>query len=207
MTTIVYLVRHGQITSNATGFYSGWSDEDLSDLGYMQVRMLSSRMAGLAIGSVYTSPLRRAYTTAKILAEPHSLEVKALDDLIEIQLGDWQGQHEDEIRKRWPELWEQSQTDPSELTVPNGESFRQVAVRAVGAFDTVLAASRGGQTVIVTHDVVIRTLVAHVLGVPNSIYRRLEIGNASLSVVRVTDVNSQLVTLNDTSHLEGLPVP
>ena len=207
MTTTVYLVRHGQITSNATGFYSGWSDEDLSDLGYMQASRLASRMAGLAIGSVYTSPLRRAYSTAKILAEPHSLEVKALDDFIEIQLGDWQGQHEDEIRKRWPELWKESQTDPSEISIPNGESFRQVAVRAVGAFEKVLAASRGGQTVIVTHDVVIRTLVAHVLGVPNSIYRRLEIGNASLSVVRVTDVNSQLVALNDTSHLEGLPVP
>jgi len=163
-------------------------------------------MAGLAIGSVYTSPLRRAYTTAKILAEPHSLGVNVLDDLIEIQLGDWQGQHEDEIRKRWPELWKQSQTDPSELTLPSGESFRQVAARAVRAFETVLAASPGDHTVIVTHDVVIRMLVAHVLGVPNSIYRRLEIDNASLSVVRVTDVNSQLVTLNDTSHLEGLPV-
>jgi len=206
MTTTVYLVRHGQITSNTTGFYSGRSDEDLNDLGYMQARMLSSRMAGLAIGSVYTSPLRRAYTTARILAEPHSLGVNVLDDLIEIQLGDWQGQYEDEIGRRWPELWKQSQTDPSELTLPNGESFSQVAVRAVRAFETVLAASRGGQTVIVTHDVVIRILVAHVLGVPNSIYRRLEIGNASLSTIRVAGGNKQLLTLNDTSHLDGLPL-
>ncbi len=164
---------------------------------------MSSRLAGLPLSSFYASPLRRTCTTASILAKPHNLEVKVLDDLIEIRLGDWQGLHMDEIRRRWPELWQQSRTDPSELTIPNGESFQQVTERAVRAFETVVGANQGRQTVIVTHDIVIRVLVAYVLGVSNSIYRRMEVTNASLSIVRVVDGKAQLIRLNDTAHLEG----
>jgi broad specificity phosphatase PhoE len=203
MTTTILLVRHGQTDSNVTGFYMGWFDENLNEAGYTQAHRLSSRLAGLPIASVYTSPLRRAYITAAILAKPHKLDPKVLDDLSEIQLGDWQGLYADEIKRRWPELWRQSRIDPSGLTMPNGESFRQVTERAVRAFETVVGSNRGEQAVIVTHDAIVRVLVAHVLGVSNSIYRRLEVNNASLSVTRVTDSNYRLVTLNDISHLEG----
>lgn len=104
MTTTVLLVRHGQTDSNITGFYMGRSGEDLAEEGYTQARRLSFRLASLPITSVYTSPLRRAYATAVILAEPHSLEPRVMDDLIEIQLGDWEGLHIDEIKLGWPEF-------------------------------------------------------------------------------------------------------
>ena len=84
MTTTILLVRHGQTESNITGFYMGWSGEDLNDVGYDQAHSLSSRLANLPIASVYTSPLKRAYTTAAILAQPHGLGLDILHDLIEI---------------------------------------------------------------------------------------------------------------------------
>jgi broad specificity phosphatase PhoE len=204
MTTTVLLVRHGQTDTNVSSFYTDWSDEDLNETGYTQSHRLASRLASLPIASVYTSPLRRAYATAAILAEPHKLELKVLDDLIEIRPGDWEGLHIDEIKRRWPELWQQSRIDPSEVTIPNGESFEQVTERGVRAFKAVLGANPGKQVLIVTHDVIVRVLVAHVLRVLNSIFRRLEVNNASLSVVRVINSNPCLITLNDTSHLEGL---
>jgi broad specificity phosphatase PhoE len=205
MTTTVLLIRHGQTRSNVTGFYMGWSNEDLSDVGYTQARKLSARLAGLPIASVYTSPLKRAFTTASLIAEPHRLKVKPLDDLIEIKLGDWQGLHESEIERRWQELWRQSQIDPSGLAMPNGESFGQVAERAVRAFEAVVADNRGKQVVMVTHDIVVRILVAYVIGVPYSIYRRIKANNASLSVVWVNKGAKRLATLNDTSHFEMMP--
>lgn len=204
MATSVVLVRHGQTRSNATGFVMGWSEEDLDDTGYTQVRKLAFRIAGLPVSSIYSSPLRRTLATASIIAEPHGLEPRVLEDLIENNLGDWQGLHEDDIWRGWPELRKQSMIDPSDVTIPNGESFRQVTERAVRAFEMVLSSNEGGQPVIVTHDVIVRVLVAHVLGVTNSIYRRLMINNASLSVIRVADGKSTLVTLNDVSHLDGL---
>jgi len=201
MTTTVLLVRHGQANSNVTGYYMGWSNEDLSETGYTQVRSLSSRLASLPIASVYSSPLQRTCTTATILAKPHGLEVETSDDIIEIQIGDWQGLNIDEVGQRWPELWQQSRIDPSEITMPNGESFQQVTERAIRGFDKIVAANHGKQVIIVSHEIVVKVLVAHALGVSNSIYRRFEINNASLSAIRVIDGKARLATLNDTSHL------
>lgn len=205
MTTNLLLVRHGQTPANVEALYSGWSEVDLSDVGYMQVHRLANRLEGMPISAVYSSPLRRTLTTAVTIAEPHGLEVSTRRGLIEINLGDWEGLYPHQIRQRWPDLWSQSRIDPSDLALPNGETFSQVAERAVRAFEEIVAASEGTHVVVVTHDAVVRILAAHVLGVPNSIYRRLEIENASLSWIRITDGRRQLVALNDTSHLDGLP--
>ncbi|MBL7126482.1 MAG: histidine phosphatase family protein [Dehalococcoidales bacterium] len=202
MSTTVFFVRHGQTKSNITGYFMGRSNEDISDLGYAQVRSLSSRLASLPVASMYTSPLPRTINTARILAEPHKLELKVLDDLIEIGLGDWQGLHRDEISQTWPEIWRQSRIDPSDVTFPNGESFQQVTERAVRAFNRIVADNTNRHALAVTHDAVIRVLAAHVLGTSNSIYRHMEINNASLSIIRVEDDRVRLVTLNDTAHLD-----
>ncbi len=204
MTTTVFLVRHGQTNSNISGYYMGWSDEDINDTGYTQVRRLSSRLSDSPIDAIYVSPLRRTCSTATVLAEPHRLELKVLDDLIEINLGDWQGLHIDEIKKRWPELWIQSRSNPSKFTMPNGESFQQVSERAARAYDVILAANQNKLVVIVSHEVVVKVLVTHILGTTNSIYRRFNADNASLSVLRINDGNARLITLNDISHLDNM---
>jgi broad specificity phosphatase PhoE len=204
MTTTVLLVRHGQTESNVNGYFMGWLNEDINEVGYTQARRLSSRLASLPIASVYTSPLKRTYNTAAIIAEPHHLELSVSDDLIEIKQGDWEGLHVDEISQGWPELWRQSRTDPSDVTMPNGESFQQVTERAASAFGTIVASNPGKQVVIVAHEVVVKVIISHVLGASNSIYRRFEIGNASLSTIRVLDGKPRLIALNDTSHLDSI---
>ena len=201
MMITVYLIRHGQTESNTTGFYMGRSDEDLTKAGYEQARCLSSRLAGLSIASVYTSPLRRTHATAAILAEPHELEPRVLDDFIEIDLGEWQGLHMDEISRRWPELWQQWRTDPSEVAIPNGESLTEVTERAIPTFHRIVETNRGKQTMIVAHEVIVKVIVAYVLGAPNNIYRRFEISNTSLTVIQFVDNKPSLIGLNDKSHL------
>ena len=203
METTILLVRHGQTKSNVFGFYMGRSDEDLDETGYAQARRLASRLASQPITAVYTSPLKRAHTTAAIIAEPHDLELTTLDGANEIDLGDWQGLHMDEIKRRWPELWRQSRVDPSDVTMPNGESFKQLTERVVRAFETIINADQGKQVVAVTHDAIIRVLVTHILGVTNSIYRRIQIDNASISAIQITDARVRLILLNDISHHEA----
>jgi len=180
----------------------GWSDEDLDESGYIQARSLASRLADLSISRIYTSPLKRAYNTASVLAAPHGLEPELLDDLKEIQIGDWQGLHRDEIKQRWPELWRDWRVDPSILTLPNGESLNDVRERIVNAFNRIVSSSEGNQVIIVSHGAAIKAFVAYILGVSNKIYNSFDISNASLSVIQVIGGNLRLVMLNDTSHLE-----
>ena len=201
MTTTVLLVRHGQTESNVKGYFMGWLNEDLNETGCDQALCLASRLASASIASVYASPLKRTCTTAAILAEPHGLELKTLEDLIEINQGEWEGRQVDDISRGWPELWRQSRTDPSEFTMPNGESFKQVTERAVRAFETIVAENQDRQSILVAHEIVVKVIIVHALGTTNRIYRRFEINNASLSTIQVIDGKSRLLTINDISHL------
>ena len=124
-----------------------------------------------------------------------------LDELIEINLGDWQGLHMDEIGQRWPELWQHWRTDPSGVVIPNGEGLPEVIERAIPAFRGIVEANQGEQVIIVAHEAIVKVIVTNVLDAPNSIYRRFEISNASLTVVHYLDNKSRLIRLNDTSHL------
>lgn len=202
MTTTIYLVRHGQTRSNIAGVNMGRSNEDLNEAGYQHVRLLANRMAGFPVVSIYTSPLQRAYSTALALAGPHELEPGVLDELIEIDMGDWQGLHVNEIKRRWPELLQQWRTDPSEVALPNGESLRDVARRAVSALYTIEERIRDKQVVIVTHEIVAKVIVLHILGTSNSKYHNFKISNTSLTVIEFAGNNPRLIRLNDTSHLE-----
>ncbi|MCX6013183.1 MAG: histidine phosphatase family protein [Chloroflexi bacterium] len=202
--TRVLLVRHGQTEANIKNYYMGWSEEDLNQTGYKQVHLLAARLSRLPVKAVYSSPLKRAFNTATIIAEPHKVEVVTMDKLKEINLGEWQGLYAEDIMHRWPDLWKQSRTDPSDLTLPGGESYAQVVNRAIAAFEQILADNLGKHVVLVTHDVVIRVLAAYTLGVSNSIYRRMTIGNASISTVSIIDGKRYLILLNDTAHLDQI---
>jgi len=201
MITTLLVIRHGQTDSNISGYYMGWSQEGLNEKGYEQVKLLSDRLSNVPIDIIYSSPLKRALSTADAVAEPHGLAPVAIDDLIEINLGDWQELHAGEIIKKWPDMWQQSRVDPSGLVWPNGESFAQAAERSVRAFDSILKANRGKIVAVVTHDIIVRIMAMHVLGVVYSTYRRMEISNASFTKIVVMDDKKQLITLNDTSHL------
>jgi len=201
MATTILLVRHGQTDSNINGFYMGWSNEDINQEGYSQARKLAARLVDLPTSVIYSSPLKRAYNTALLLAEPHQLKTEVMQDLIEIKLGDWEGLHIDEIARGWPQLWQEWRTDPTGVTVPNGESFKQVVERVTRTFDKIAGANVDKNVLIVTHEIVVKVMAIYALGASYSIYRRFELGNASLSTVRITDGKARLITLNDTSHL------
>jgi len=203
VTATIFLVRHGQVDSNAQGLFSDWSDEDLDEVGYEQVRKLGVRLGKMPIDTVYASPLRRAHTTATILAGPRNLEVNTMDDLKELHVGDWQMRHWREVEQGWPEIWQQMWTDPSEVTYPNGERFQQTTERAVRAFEQIVAQNRDKQVLIVTHNIIAKLLVAHALEMPNRIVPKFAISNASLSVIRVDGNLCYLAALNDTSHIRG----
>ncbi|MFC1950918.1 histidine phosphatase family protein [Chloroflexota bacterium] len=201
MITTLLVIRHGQTDSNISGYYMGWSQEDLNETGYKQVQMLSHRLSDTLIDAIYTSPLKRARATAEAVAELHNITPIVMEELIEINLGDWQELHASDIIKRWPDMWKQSRVDPSGLAWPNGGSFAQTADRSVRAFDSIVDANRGKLVAIVTHDIIARIMAMHVLGVPYSTYRRMEIGNASFTKIVIMNDKNQLITLNATSHL------
>jgi phosphoserine phosphatase len=205
MSATLILVRHGQTDWNVNGRYMGWTDEALNEEGLRQAERLAKRLAGCPICAVYSSPLKRAAGTAEIVARAHSLPVGIIEELGEMRIGAWEGMFAGDIAVRFPDLWKTWRTNPGDFRMPGGESLGEVRERVVRASGRIMNCSEGRTALAVTHDVVVRLLVAYCLGVGVGvdIYRRLEVGNASITVIERDGVKLRLRVLNDTGHLEG----
>ena len=157
---MIWLVRHAQ-AQGAQGLYIGSTDLPLSDEGQNQARALAQGMAGLGLKALYSSPLRRAQDTAAPLARACGLAtVNLVPELAEIHMGSWEGLSMEEIRQEQPEAHAARGRDFAGFRTPGGETFAEVAVRALRG----LAKMAGGPRpcAVVTHAGVIRVLLCHV---------------------------------------------
>jgi len=96
----IFLVRHGQDTDNADKILNGRRDTSLTVLGREQARIAGSKLKDNQIEIIYCSPLRRAYETAKIIAEELAVDEVITDQyLIERDFGILTGKKVDDIPK------------------------------------------------------------------------------------------------------------
>ncbi len=84
----IFLVRHGQDEDNANGILNGRRDKDLTELGEQQAITVAEKLKDNNISIIYSSPLKRAYKTAKIIAKELGVSEILVDkDLIERDFG------------------------------------------------------------------------------------------------------------------------
>jgi broad specificity phosphatase PhoE len=204
MATTVYLTRHGQTEWNSRGRMMGWADEDINELGRAQATRLALRMEKLRLDAVYTSPLSRAITTGAIIGKNHGLTPHPVQGLIEINYGDWEGLYRKEVNERWPELQKRMHDDPSGLAIPGGETFKQLEIRVVGAFNDVVRAEEGKHVLMVSHQGILKVLVSQLLDISYRDWNKFEIQNTSFTKLTVDKGHIHLITLNDISHLEDI---
>ena len=193
------LVRHAETEHNVAGIVQGWSDSALSERGRRQTRALASRVAGLEPNAIFSSPLERAMTMARAIAEATGLDIVALDDLREINLGQWEGQSYLDVRRADPESVRRWRDDP-DWACPEGESHNDVLERMKRAFAAAAATTR---PVIVTHGTAIRVGATFLLNAPVLTSRHLAQDNASINLFIGRGERMILKLWNDTTHCEN----
>ena len=162
--SIVALVRHGRTTWNRTRFL-GRSDLPLDAVGQGQAVEAACAVAGLAAGwdgavTVWSSPLRRARSTARPIARFLGVPVQVHDGLAELDCGAWEGREKAEVGLKVSKL-------PPEQPVPGGESALDVWLRLHGFLtDAGLARTGHPPTVLVGHHLTNKLLRAALLGLP-----------------------------------------
>jgi broad specificity phosphatase PhoE len=158
--TTIVLVRHGETDWNRERRFQGHADTPLNDAGRRQARELAEALGSERLSAVYTSPLRRASETARIVAGELGLEARELEALREIDVGDWQGMTVDEVRARFPEradvAWRSGW--------PNGETNEELAARVVPALFDLGRRHAGNRVLGVTHAGPIRAALAAAAG-------------------------------------------
>ena len=167
--------------------------------GVEQAARLAARLAGKTIDAVYSSHLSRARQTAQPIADARGLEVTEYVDLEEVRLGDWSN---GEFRRRAatadPEWVAWSRTGRWD-GIPGGEGDEVFRTRVAGVVNSLAAQHRGECIAVVAHGGSINAYVAHLLGVHRSLWFTVE--NTSITLVRIGEHGSTLVTINDCHHL------
>ena len=87
----LYVARHGQTRWNAENMVCGRTDLPLTEVGIAQAQALAEKAADLEIDLILTSPLDRAHTMARIIADRCGAEVQVEERLIEQNYGVFEG--------------------------------------------------------------------------------------------------------------------
>ena len=199
----LYLVRHGETESNRLGLALGQDDVPLNERGLRQAEQVARALARQPLAAVYASPLQRALSTARSIAEPQGLEVKVEERLIEMNIGEAEGLTFAEVRSRYPDFLETwASPEGPARPMPGGERLLDVQERAWSAVDE-LAARHGEEAVAaVTHNFVILSILARVLGIELAQFRRLRHSVGAIAEVDIGPRRMMVVRLNDTCHLQ-----
>jgi broad specificity phosphatase PhoE len=176
MTRELILVRHGETLHNVARITQGWSDSDLSERGNEQVRRLAQRLVAMKPTALYSSPLGRAMSTARAIAEATGLEIVQLDDLREMNYGRWEGRAFLDIRKEDEDLYKRWVAD-ADCPCPEGESHHDVRQRLERAFAT----ASSERPVLVAHGTAIRIGMTALLNIPVMSALRFAQDNAAVN--------------------------
>lgn len=192
--TRLILVRHGETEANIAGRMQGRGDDPLTERGRRQVRAVAERIKREAhpVTAIYTSPLRRARSTAQEIGEALGLHPKVRDGLQEMNLGALEGVSTAELAAATP----RSVDEP----YPNGESARDFVERIMGALYGIVASNPGATVVAVSHGGVIATALSYWSHGHGGAWREYAPQNCAISIIEFSS-GPGIVSFNDCAHL------
>lgn len=199
--TDLYLIRHGQTKWNLENRIQGNLDSPLTELGLRQAGWLSDAYKSLPIDIIYTSTLDRAYNTAKIFRGDREIDIIRLDELKEINFGEWEGRKFMEIKEEDPEFFAAFRDTPETFRPIGGETFLDAKDRVVCAVEDILAKNKGKKIAIVIHGAVLKLLMGHFLNhTINQVWDEPIIQPTSVSHICFNEEGHEILKFGDTSH-------
>ncbi|MCL4268776.1 MAG: histidine phosphatase family protein [Anaerolineales bacterium] len=204
--TLLLLIRHGENDFVKTGKMAGRiPGVHLNEKGQKQAQALGEALKNVPLKAIYSSPLERAMETAAPIAEAHRLTIQQEPDLMDTNIGKWQGKSWKVLRLT--KVWKIVQNAPSRFRFPDGESFPECQVRIVNVLERILQTHHKPQDVVavVFHADPIKLAVAHFLGMPLDHFQRLGCDTGSLTAIFTGDANAHLNKLNQRPPFDFLP--
>ena len=215
-----YVVRHGQTMFNLLDQVQGWSDTPLTPKGEEMAVRLGRGLRGVPFTAAYSSDSGRAVATAERILAQQEEPVKSLPLHRDPRLREWcLGSLEggpnrlfvDLLRTVLPaggdraadghRLPEVAQLVVDQDTSGWAESFPTIEARLDAAFRDMAAANPGGTVLVVSHAVLIKSIIYHF-----DLSRVAEtdfVANASVTTLLYEDGSFRAGVINDTHYLEG----
>ncbi|WP_455792150.1 histidine phosphatase family protein [Clostridium butyricum] len=203
MKTIIMLIRHGETEWNILGKFQGSTDIPLSNEGIRQAFMLKERLKS-DFDYIFSSPLKRAYETAKILCDESGKQVSIAEEIREINFGEWEGLTVKGIAEKYPDIFNQWRNDKREGKFCGGDmSTLNASIRAKNCIMEIANKHKGKKIVIVAHGGIIKAGLIGIFEWDMSMYHKMALGNTCVNTITFNDdMKPALLGLNDTNHLD-----
>lgn len=197
----VFLTRHGETHWNTVRRIQGHLDSPLTPFGEQQGVWLKDRLIKEHIDIIFTSPLQRAYATARIIAGDREIPIISCDLLKEINLGSWEGMLLEEVDALNPienyKFW----NEPDKYIPIDGESFQALRERSEQFYHEYLVKTDYSTILVVTHAIALKSLLAYSKGNPISeLWKGEHIQPTSLTKGIIREQEIEYEYIGDISH-------
>ena len=158
-TTVVHVLRHGEVYNPGGILYGRLPGYILSPLGEQMAKVAAEALEGHDVTHLVASPLERAQQTAQPFAEAFGLDIDVDERLIESENffeGKQVGVGDGALRN--PRYWRQLRNP---FTPSWGEPYIQIAQRMYAAVFAAREVAEGHEAVCVSHQLPIWTLRRH----------------------------------------------
>lgn len=199
----IYLIRHGRQDTDLCNV-----DVGLSEDGKYQAGLVGKRLSRYPVDALYSSNMLRAVETAEIINSFLHVPHFRVEDLREISFGELTGHSDLDNQEHFDFFLKKQARMEWDLPYPGGESGEDVYKRALPQLQKI-ARSGAKEIVVVTHGVLIRSVLAGIIGC--SFARRNMFGhhmeNCSINELVYDEQYDRflLERFNDFSHLEDTP--
>ncbi len=184
----IYITRHSRTLWNEQKRLQGRKDSPLTKEGIANAKALSTYVKDLPIDAIYSSPIPRAYKTAKLVFPDR--EIIKDDRLMEMNFGVCEGMYLDEIpadlKAVYTRLWQHPELSKG---LPEGETYDQIEAR-VSSFLEDITHSDLESVFLVTHGFCFTIFVSLMLGLKREEYTKVNqriVNGCSLTIFDYQD--------------------
>lgn len=189
----IYLARHGQDEDNAKGILNGQRDTPLTSLGLEQAQILAKKIKelGLYVDKIFSSPLKRAYKTAEIVADALVVEKpEKLNLLIERDFGVMTGQPVKDVERMCAPNIIKSDPVVYFLSPDGAETFPDLLMRAQKILSWLKKNCSNKDILLVTHGDIGKMIYSQFYNLDwKNVLTQFHFGNSEILLL---DINSTL---------------
>lgn len=197
-----FLLRHGETNWNKNGKLMGRVEVPLNRVGIVQAKRIATVISRLQIDVIYSSPLKRALQTARIVARGAKAPLKIDPLLTEVNFGRWEGYGYEQLVR--DNSYHRFLKSPANTKIPKGETLRDVQKRGIKMLKRAAEERPGGRLLFVTHADIIRALLCHHLRLSLGEFHRLRIDNGSLTGLEVKGPWAECKFINYVPDIVGV---
>jgi len=201
----IYLVRHARVPSNLRNIaYNNQENEALTKEGEKQAKKLAKRLTQINLDKIFISESKRAYQTILPFLRIKSIPFERDWRLNDCKYGIFGGLTIEEAKKKYPDIFEKRRRDKWNISIPKGESFKDLAIRLDSFLNDLKKEVKKfnlENILLITHATNLKVFLIRYLGFSVEKADSIYFENTSISIFDFRGEKIKPIIINDFSHL------